>query len=305
MDNNLKTRYLIIKLILQDGVFAGIANNVKIIKDLTMNVNINKVSGLMPTTASVAIYGMLDSDIRLLSRLQLFVGQPLPTNVIEIYAGYELGTDGLPPLAYKGLIWTGGVDKNSPDRPFRIYSLVYGLSPIQIKATEIKGTIGLNELLKNLVTEYNTTLSPSETLVYSPNNVNAIVQDQSYSAGSIIDLMTRVCAPYEYIVQLSWPYIQVYKNGDSPTKNITTISSKNGLLGYPVPDDLGISCRIRFNPKIDWGFQVELDSSIQFTGIDNQVLNNWYINAMSSTLQNRGDKWETVLKLGIWNRGIV
>ena len=304
MDNNLKTRCLVIKLILQDGVFSGLANNVKIIKDLTMNVNINKVSGLMPTTASVVIYGMLDSDINLLSRLQLFAGQTLPTNIIEIYAGYELCTDGFPPLAYKGLIWTAGVDKNDVDHPFRIYSLVYGLATNLIESTEVKGTIGLNELLQGMVTNYNAQAS-NDKLIYSPNNVVAVVQDQSYSGGSIIDLMTQACTPYDYIVQLSYPYILVYKKGDSPTKNEVIINKNNGMLGYPVPEDLGISCRIRYNPNIDWGYQVTVESSIQFTGINNEVITSWYINAMNTTLQNRGDKWESVLKLGVYNRGVV
>ena len=304
MSNELKTRQLVIKLILKDGVFAGI-NNIKIIKDLTMNVNISKVSGLMPTTASVIIYGMLDTDIKLLSRLQLFAGQQLPTNIIEIYAGYELDAMGMPPLAYKGLIWTGGVDKNDPDHPFRIYSLNYGLATTSIASTEIKGEIGLNELLKTMVSKFNAQVTSSEKLVYSPNNVVAVVKDQSYNGGSIVDLMTQVCAPYGYIVQLSYPYLLVYKNGDSPTKKTVTINKTNGMLGYPVPEDLGISCRVRYNPNIDWGYQVTIDSTVVFVGIDNHEITSWYINAMSTTLQNRGDKWESTLKLGIYNRGVV
>lgn len=305
MSNELKTRHIIIKLILQDGVFAGVTNNVKIIKDLTIDANITKASGLMPTTASVLIYGMLDDDTKLLSRLQLFAGQALPTNIIEIYAGYDLGTDGLPPLAYKGLIWTAGVDKNSPDKPFRIYSLVYGLASTLISSTEIKGTIGLNELLQTMVNKYNAGVGSNDKLIYSPNNVIAIVQDQSFSSGSIIDLMTQVCTPYDYIVQLLYPYIMVYKKGDAPTKIEIVINKNTGMLGYPVPEDLGISCRVRYNPGIDWGYQVKVESSVQFTGIDNQVISQWFINSMSTTLQNRGDKWESVLKLGVYNRGVV
>lgn len=303
MSNTLKTRYLVVKLILADKVFNGTSNNVKIIKDLTMDVSITKTSGLTATNASVIIYGMKEVDCRLLSRLQLTTNQPVPINRIEIYAGYELQNNGLPPLIYSSYIWLASIDKNDPSRPFRIYSILYSLSGnSSIFTTEIKGTIGLNEALQNLVNKYNTTTT--DVLIYSPNNVVGTIENIS-TGGTLESQLNAIANPNGYIIKWDYPYIYAYKDGYSPIKKLYTISANTGMLGYPVAEDLGISVRIRHDPIVQWGMQVEVLSTNEYSDTENKLIYDWFINAMTTTLQNRGDKWESVLKLNTYNRGVV
>ena len=300
-NNQLKTRHLIVRLILNNAVFPNTnGSNSKIIRDLAMDITINKESGILSGTANVTIYGMLDSDIRAFTRFKSYPNQSVANNTIEIYAGYNLDpTTQLPPLAYIGPIWTAGVDYNDPNRPFTISSTANStLSVANIPNTEIKGNSNLNNILNNMVAQYNKLYN--EKWIYTPNDVIAQVTDQTYT-GSLLDQMTEAATAYKYKIQPEYPIIYVYKSGSSPTKLEIDISPQTGLLGYPRTDDLGISCRVRYNPSLHWGAKVSLKSSIFSSDSANSCpIFNWYINSMTSTLQNRGNKWETLLKLNTY-----
>lgn len=322
MSDVLPTRYLFIKLILDQGIFESTQSNTKLIdgspNGLTMEVMFSKSTGMLITNAMVTIFGMLNSDIKQLTKLQYFTGSYLPTNSIEIYAGYELNDDGMPPIVYKGQIFTAFVDRNNPSRPFKIMSQdMFALGNTNLPNIEAKDTHLVKDLIKEILTNYKT--QTGIELLYQPINITNDLQINNFSTtGSLRNQLDQLTTQVGVQYKIDEPYLVVYNMNENPNTQELTISKYNGLLGYPMVEPLGISIRVRFNPMIRWGAKIKLLSFSNLTindvelgnqekdlGVEDPYvdtletlkLTEWYINELVAVLQNRGKAWELRLKL--------
>lgn len=292
--NNLFTRYLTIKLILDKGQFPGSVGtsnanaNVKVITcnsgagNITADVNINIGGGFSPSSANVIIFGLLEADINAYSRysnpFQLF------ENSIEIYAGYSLGDNGLPPLIYSGQIIMAGADLNNPSRAFIIKSMTSIINQNTVVApTNPKGQISLNDLFGSIVAQ-------QQGLSYTPNGVTGFASSPVYM-GSVVEQMQQATADYNYQMKVLNNQVLVSPKGQPLVSQSTSLNATNGMLGYPAVTEFGIDVRCRFNPSIQFGQTIEIESKLNIAN------GQWWINGMSHVLQNQGAKWESLLHL--------
>ncbi len=319
MNNELSTRYLFIKFKLDDGIFDSTKSNTKLIdggpNGLTIEATFNKSNGMIITSAVVTIYGMQNSDIRQLTKLQFYQGSYLPTNSIEIYAGYELNNDGLPPIAYKGQIFSAMVDRNNPSRPFIIISHdMFAMGNTNLPNIAAKNTHKVKDLIQQIINNYKT--QTGIALTYQPININENLQINNFSvAGSLRNQLDSLTLQAGLQYKIDEPYLIIYNIGENPNTQELIVNKYNGLLGYPTLEEIGISIRVRYNPIIRWGSKIKLESFSNLINdeidlniqdpysntLDTLKSSEWYINEITTTLQNRGKSWEMKLKLNIYS----
>lgn len=316
--NNIGTRYMTIKLILDNTQFPS-GSNIKIItcnsdvNSLTAEATITKATGFSNTSAYVTIYGLTLEDINSFSRFNLSNASSMPANLIEIYAGYSIDENGIPPLAYAGQIRLAAPNLNDPNRAFTIISQ-WGVvdQNVLMAPTAPAGAVDLNTLYEGMAKKFN------PPLIYQGNEVNGTAYNPNYS-GSCIEQINAATADYGCKVKQDNGKLLVAPANKPFIPDIYELNSLNGMLGYPQIEEFGISVRLRYNPTLQFGQQIKVTTNLALdqirqnsetigTASDSILATNgiWYINAMMTFLQNRGIKWETILKLNTtqFNTGV-
>lgn len=309
INTEISTRYMTIKLILDPGMYppvpgpsratvfpgstteGGTSSNVKIltcnsdVDSLTAEVTISKATGWNDCSAYAVIYGLNIDDINAFSRYNPAFASEILQNWIEIYAGYTTDANGLPPFVYRGQIRMAGADLNNPSRGFTVISQMGLTNQNTISPTTApQGTIKLSTLFSEIASKF------TPPLIYKGTNVTGIADHPNYS-GAINDQIKNACADYGFTCRVDGEYLLVAPVGQSFSSDVFVLNSQNGMLGYPVPEEFGISVRLRFNPTVQFGQRIKIESQLLIAN------NTWYINGMTSILQNRGNKWETRLIL--------
>ena len=301
---NMRTRHIVVKLILDDGEFPSNANNdstqprnVKIIRansdmnSLTVSCNINKQSGFMQCTCDLVIYGMTIDDCNAFARYNPPTQLALLKNHIEVYAGYDVDENGFPPLAYAGQVFKAypNFNDSSRSRPLVINSMMGIVDQNTIATTtNPKGTIALNDLFSSMVSK---APKAPQKYVYKGRNINGIVQNAVYS-GSWLDQLRQCANDHGYQAKLDGYNVMVSPIGQNYIDDIYILESDNGMLGYPALAEYGIDVRMRYDPNVQFGQKITVQNSA-FT-LANKT---WFINGIITTLESRGRRWESMLKL--------
>jgi len=303
MQTELRTRHIVIKFILDENTFAagtdkeGNPLNVKIIRgnsdsnSLTIEANINKTStSFMQSSATVIIDGMTVDDINTLSLMQFQVGVNEGYNIVEIYAGYDLNSDGLPPLAYRGQIYAAYPDYNNANRsrPFKVMSL-YGITYQNADDNghiSVKGEVKLEDLFKQIASQF-------KGLQFVGNNLFGYSSTNPRYEGTPVQQMDKACADYGYhwkaddtSILVAPKYQPFYPN------EIIEISSDNNMIGYPTAVPYGFQVMVRYTPYLKFGQVVKIKSLMPFA-------NNgaWYINGIQHILTNHSNQFMSILQV--------
>lgn len=301
----LRTRYISVRFTLDDGTFPNSLNrngelsNVKVIhsksdnETLTIESHISMASGMQPPTAQVIIYGMRPDDINALLKVNLFTGEQIPANKVEIFAGYEIDSKGFPPLVYSGQICSACPDYNSPSRsrPFTVLSVNFLRDQNLIAdITQVKGKILLNDLFKTIVGKFN-----GYPTYIGRNIEHTYVENQSYT-GACTDQLQAATAHYGYYYAYNnnEGVVQVAPIGQPFSDEVIEISSDNNMLGYPTVIQFGVQVRVRYSPQIRYGQIVNLKSNFDFVNG-----NRWYINGIDHFLTTRQQEFQSILTLGV------
>lgn len=299
---DLRTRHIVIKFILDSEVFGegtdrdGNPLNVKIIRGdstnntLTIDCEINKSTGFTQSNASVTINGMSINDINTLSLTQMYPGVAIGKNVIEIYAGYNLNSNGFPPLAYRGQIYSAYPDFNNPNRsrPFKVISL-YGIQSQNGETTgnvSIEGEIPLETLFKRVASQF-------KGLQFVGNNLFGYTAINPRYEGSPEQQMDMLCADYGYHWKADDTTILVAPiNQPFYPDEVIVISKDNNMIGYPQWIPFGLQVIVRYTPLIKYGQVVKIISDMPYANN-----NNWYINGIAHKLTNKNKLFASVLQL--------
>lgn len=316
----LKTRYLVIKLDLTNQIsqpdnttfsngtttkyiyaysgYTGTAGMAYSRVDAVITQGIS----IQDNVATIDIYGMNISDINTFTRANLegsydvYVG-----NLITIYAGYQLNSDGLPPLVYCGYVIWAGPDYNvSRDRKFTIHSMQFwDKDNLNVKPYNTKGQISIDNIFRYLCQQGN--------YIYNGANVTGVATNPILT-GTIRDQLQQAGKKYGYNVYTSRspsdnqnimfvsPVGQPFLQNNPPTLS----AENNSLIGFPIVENFGFSMRCYFNPNLFIGQSVNVYSqSVPY--INNKKL---YINQMVHELHNRENPWQSSLQLNTWQGSI-
>ncbi len=304
----INTRYLTLRLQVDGKNFGGAngTSNVKYIicnsgvaedgdSYLSVEIVVQKSLGYIYDTATIILHGLNEADINTFTRTNLQGDLYLNSdNQVTVYAGYELGSDGLPPIVYQGFVLRSGLDANiSRDRPFIITTMQnYDYQNKIALPVNPQGSISLDTLFKTIASNagYNyqsTGVSGTVTNVVLYNKTIKQQLDIIYNYGYYYK--TGIISPNQYT-------LYVAPKGQPLITSEFELSENNGLIGYPIVEDYGFSARCYFNPSLQIGQAMTVKSQI-LELINNQQL---FINGMQIILQNKNPDWVSILQLNTY-----
>ena len=207
--------------------------------------------------AQVKIWGMTPSLMNQLATLGL-VFNLVPKNTLTVQAG-TMGPTGVPNLAtvFTGTIWAAYGDYQAqPDVPF-IFECLAGAADAVISTppSSFPGSADVAQMMSGFARQMN--------LGFENNGIK-ISMSNSYFSGPV-KVQAQKCADQAGI---AWGIVQGNilsiwpRGGNRNTPNVPIISPTTGMIAYPAFTQQGIIVKTLFNPVIDFGQLIEVQSSL-------------------------------------------
>lgn len=288
---NLKTRQLQCTITLQSGTFNQ-GFNTLYSNDSTISVLVNKtLNNNFTNSAQITIFGMNKSDIAALSTLGF---QPLKyqLNKIELYAQYEGDPSS---LCFSGYIVKAWADYSDPSRPMHFEcQTTYQSAVDSVDPINLKGASNVVDLFLNLASKLRYSLLN--------NGVTGVINNPILT-GSYIDQLKTLSKQVNINCVVDNDKLKIAQKGFGFSNDIVSIDSDSGLISYPTVDTWGVKFRIRYNPVVQLGNYINLQTSvpipnnpIQQSVPSSRASGNWFIYDMQTSLNNRHENWYTDLR---------
>lgn len=273
MNTSFTIKKLEARITLAEGGFktsTGETSNTKILH-LGMDVDIQKPGGKEKNKAKVKIYNLSLDDMELLTTLA-FEPLKVSKNKIAIYAGdKEYGMS----LAFSGDIVSAVPDFNSaPDPAFDIDCITgYVASVTPVPPLTGGGSQNVARLMEGLAKQMN--------LTFTNRGVNAVLRNIAFVGGPM--QQAQQIAQAARIVLLVDDGEMVIMAQDAmrtdADKSTPIWKDTTGLFGYPSFDNEGISVKGIYEPKLQIGAPIKIESIVpRATGL-------WQITSLSHKLQ--------------------
>ena len=236
-------------IILGEGEFEG-GGNTKIIEGLATTVQVNKAGLPEKNSAEVRIQGLKLSDMEQLTFLSFLPGE-YRKNHILIEAGdkgEELS------VVFKGDITAASADfSTAPDVTMKFQALTAGWSVlIADSPTSVQGEATAASLISQFATQAG--------FNFINNGVTESVKNATFN-GSPVQKAQQVADEVgcELIMDDETWIIQPW---GKPRGDAVLLKAESGLIGYPSFTQDGISCECFYNPRLQLGGQIKIESIV-------------------------------------------
>jgi hypothetical protein len=244
------------------GTFDSSGNNLLQLNNLRMRVTIQSTQGgatPFQSQMQLTLWGMTNNDMSALSTLGLTSGQ-YRMNSISVTAGDNV--TGMTTV-FNGAIYFADVDYNQqPNVPVKIYaSATTGLRLPPVAATSRAGSVSVAALLQAVCTQ-------AGGLRLVNNGVTATLANHCVG-GSALAQIADICLASLTNWRMSPDGTMLYiwpMGGTTDNTPPIGVSAQNGMVGYPMYSAQGIDIVTEFNPNIQVGRQVSVQSSIPTPG---------------------------------------
>lgn len=252
-------------IILGEGEFEG-GGNTKIFEGLATTAQITKAGLPEKNSAEVRITGLKLSDMEQLTFLSFLPGE-YRKNHILIEAGDK---DGELSVVFKGDITAASADfSTAPDVVMKFSALTAGWSVLLADSpTSVQGETSAASLIEqfakqagfNFINEGVTESVKNATFNGSPVQKAEQVAEE-VGAELLMDDETWTLMPW-----------------DKPRGDAVLLKADSGLIGYPSFTQDGITCECFFNPRLQLGGQVKIESIVP------RATGHWKITKLSHDL---------------------
>jgi hypothetical protein len=292
-------RNLVFQIQLQGDTFSSGANTLSL-QGIRSRATIQSVIGgdtAFGGMAVVQIWGMKPEDMAKLSTLGLSAGI-FTKNLISIQAG-DQASDNYSEV-FSGGIFSARINYNAmPDVSLELICYATINEQMQsIPGTSAAGSSNVAAMLQGICA------SCSPPLNFINNGVTAVLANHAVG-GSPAQQIKDIClaAGICYVMQPAgtltiWPRD---KNRDG---TIISISPETGMVGYPEYREYGIDVAMLFNPEVEVGRQITIQTSIPPPGKSNPPIpglpGTFYINTVAHDLSAElpGGPWFTHATVG-------
>ncbi len=235
---------------LASGSFGGTGLDQLTLKGLRVSAKVTRAGGTSFGQLQASIYGLTLSQMNTLSTLGFKVQIPTK-NTITLRAGDEKGMQ----QVFAGTIYNAYADLNQAPQVAFIISAQAALFASGAKAD----TLSFGEGVKVATICQN--LADQMSLKFENNGVDVNLPP-TYLSGSATQQLYRVCeaANISYIIDNGvlaiWP-----KNGSRKGTGAPPLLSRTtGMVGYPTYTQGGIHVKCMWNPSIEFGKEVQVQS---------------------------------------------
>lgn len=281
---NLYERVLACSITLTTGVFQPNLNTL-LVNDHTINATVHKtLSNNFTETADITIFGLSPSDINALKTTG-FSPLAYQQNKIELYASYKTksGQNNTSSLCFKGNIVRAFADYSDPSRPMKFECATYLDSIGESSLINAQGSISAQTIFKNIADNLG--------LALINNGVTGVFYNLILT-GSAIEQLKNVSKQLNVNAVIDKGTLTIAPKSGGLTKTILKIGADSGLISYPTLDNWGVKFRMRYNPVLSIGQQIELNTSKTLPNPTGK----FFVYDMQSSLNNRHDDWFSDVK---------
>ena len=276
-DRQLQCEFTLISGVFKQGF------NTKSVKNNTVNAIVQKsMTTNFTNSANITVYGMNKSDIGALTTLG-YAPLKFQANKVKLYAQYSIDK---PKLCFSGFIVRSWADFSDPSRPthFECHE-TYQDSLDSVDAINVNGSSSVPDIFNNIAGKLGLSLQN--------NGVTGIINNLILT-GSNIDQLKQLSKQCDVNCVVDNGKLKIAPNTSSLSNEIASINRDSGLLSYPTIDAYGVKFRIRYNPVVQLGQYIKLDTSIPLP--KQAKSGKWFVYDMQSSLNNRHENWYTDLK---------
>ena len=236
-------------IILGEGEFSG-GGNTKIIEGLATTVQVTKAGLPEKNSAEVRIQGLKLSDMEQLTFLSFLPGEYRKNHIL-----IEAGNKGEKlSVVFKGDITAASADfSTAPDVTMKFNALTAGWSVlIADSPTSIQGEATAESLISQFATQAG--------FNFINNGVTESVKNATFN-GSPVQKAQQVADEVgcELIMDDETWTIQPW---GKPRGDAVLLKAESGLIGYPSFTQDGISCECFYNPRLQLGGQIKIESIV-------------------------------------------
>ena len=261
--------------------FKGTNSNTVTLSGLRISAKVIKAGFPQYGNAQIVIYGMTKSLMDQLSTLGIVVSLA-PRNAVTLYAS---DTSSNPPgtIVFTGGIYAAWGDFSAePEVPFYVEAnTAWQVANIPYPPSSFKGSSDVVTILGNLAFAAGFNLENS--------GVSGIKLSNSYLYGSPLDQINKIKQAISGQVELTidgitlaiWP-----KNG-SRAGAVPLVDAAHGMVAYPNYNANGITLKTLFNPSIQFGKNIQVQSTLG-DGKPNTAANGlWRVYAINHDLESQ------------------
>lgn len=242
-------KFIEIHITLSKGTFSN-NTTTKIIRDLPMVVEIERVGLPARDIAKVSVFGIKQEDLEALTFLN-FKKLQVERNILQVYAGDE--KEGLS-LAFMGEISNASAHYNQgADVPLEIEAMGgYYAAMLPLPPYTFKGSILAADIVKELAGKIRYTfIDEGETKsVLNP-----------YLRGSAFQQLAELSKNINLDLIISNGVVKL-KKSDASTKIAAVISKDTSLIGYPSFTHNGVQVKCEFLPTLELKDKISIKSLV-------------------------------------------
>jgi hypothetical protein len=269
---------------LQSGTFTDTGSNSVTVSGLRATVNITRVSGSSFNQATATIFGLTLDMMNDLSTLGMLIANN-KRNGVAIYAGDANSGMG---LVFSGTIHDAWANlESAPDASLEIAAqtgLADAIAPIS--PASYQGGADVATIIQGIVSQMN----PIRTF---ENNGVSVFLSNAYFPGTATQQIAEAAEAAGILWDDDGQTVSIWPYTGSRGGAIPSLSADTGMVGYPKFTDRGVDVITIFNPSIQLGGRVQVQSIIRgANGI-------WRVSGLVHNLQSQtpGGSWMTAIRL--------
>ena len=281
--NSLKEKRIKVTILLagEGKDFDGKGNNTLVFDRLRTECRINYGNGAVMPTADIRIYGLKLENMLALLRVKWRTKEALQ-NLIQI----EAGDSDKMSVVYKGNITFAKPDFSSaPDVCLHVESHTgFYHQVVAAPPRSFEGEIDVAKAIEQLTGDMG--------MNFENNGVTAKLSNQ-YLPDSALGKIQVLAKNANLDLYIDKDTIAIAHKGSPRMVDMPVIRPTTGLIGYPIPDQIGVQFACLYDPALRFGGMVEIADSI----IPN-CNGKWRVFGMNITLESFAEsgKWEVFIK---------
>lgn len=268
------------------GKFGSSNNDQITLQGFRASVDIDKAGGVQMGTLLAKIYGVSQSDMNTCTSFTMqaprdggYLYQP---NTVEVFA-----VDGdVETLVFAGNIVNAWADyQNAPDVHLHIQAtaaMFAALKPVSPRS--FKGGVDVASVMGQI--------AHSMGFAFENNGVNVKLSDV-YLANTDLEQAKELAQAAGIGLWIDDKVLAITQSPRTPRGTVMPlISPASGLVGYPTFDGWGVNARLLFNPAIQFGGRVKIETDVM------QAAGEWVVACINHHLESEkpGGAWFSTIR---------
>lgn len=241
-----KKRSLKFQFTLKSGKFDEDGNDILTINNIKAEIEVGAFGGVSGTTLEAKVYGLSKDNMALLSYKGIQINNP-DQNMVKVWADDE-------PIFF-GAIMSCYADMNQmPDAPLIISASATGIGQlVRCPDFSVKGTLKVSEIISSIAKSIGFTVIDS--------GVTSTVENPFYT-GNAVEQITKCAHDAGIEKDIRMGVIYIWPQGGDLDAVMPYVSPENGLIGYPIFNNYGVTFQCTYSNLITIGRRVKLKTSI-------------------------------------------